>query len=384
MSALAQPPGAGAQARPLRTVPDPYAHRHDEDPRYFERALQTGLSGTADIVGEYERALAAHFGSAHAIAVSSGCAAVMAALRAFDWTPGQRVIVTPTAPICTVLPLLDAGLVPVFCDVARDSFGFDQADLDALIDADTCAVIEVPMWGYPVAADATRALATRRGVALIMDLAHAYQTRLHGRKLPAYGDVACFSTHDGKYMSTGEGGSVITDDAAAAARIRAYTRFGNLEGKTLGVNLKLNGLQAALGLARVPALDRDREIRLRNRETLLGLLDNPHFRELPLCAGGEASGYALLLQAVGHDGRELVRYQVAHGVPSDIDKYDNTPLYRYPLLTGYARECPNATALLRSLTTVPLHPDLSRDDLEYIAAVLNAYAPANAAGEARA
>jgi dTDP-4-amino-4,6-dideoxygalactose transaminase len=358
-----------------RSIQDSYSHRHDEDALHFERALATGLTGTSDIVAEYERALAAHFGAPHVVAVSSGSAAVMAALRAFDWVAGQEVIVPPTAPICTVLPLLEAGLTPVFCDVAPASFGFDQVNLESLIGPRTCAVIEVPMWGYPIAADATRALTMRRGIPLIMDLAHAYQTHLHGKLLSAYGDVSCFSTHDGKYISTGEGGSVATCDAGLAERVRAYTRFGNLDGHTFGVNLKLSGLQAALGLARVPALDRDRFIRLQHREALLSMLDNPYFREMPIIPGGEPSGYALVLQAMDHDGRELVRYQVAHGIPSDVDKYDNQPLYLYPLLASRARHCPNATHLLRSLTTVPLHPELSVEDLEYIAHALNAYRP---------
>jgi len=361
-----------------RSIQDTYSHRHDEDALYFERALATGLTGTSDIVAEYEEALAAHFGAPHAIAVSSGSAAVMAALRAFDWSAGQEVIVPPTAPICTVLPVLEAGLTPVFCDVEPDSFGFDQADLESLIGPCTCAIIEVPMWGYPVAADATRAVSTRYGIPLVMDLAHAYQTRLHGRLLPAYGDVSCFSTHEGKFMSTGEGGSVVTCDSGAAERIRAYTRFGNLDGRTVGINLKLSGLQAALGLARVPALDRDHHIRLQHRATLLGLLDNPYFREIPISPGGEPSGYALLLQALDHDGRELVRYQVANGIPSDVYKYDNQPLYLYPLLASHARRCSNAAHLLRSLTTVPLHPDLSLNDLEYIALTLNSYRPEGA------
>lgn len=282
----------------------------------------------------------------------------------------------PTVPICTVLPILALGLVPVFCDVAPDSFGLDETDLRRCLGERTRAVIEVPMWGYPNRPDRTRALLRGAGIALIQDLAHAHMTKLDGYWLLRHGEIACFSTHDCKFMSTGEGGFVMTDDDEHAARIRAYTRFGNLTGETLGINLKLGGLQAALGLARSRQLSTHLAARLRNRERLLARLDNAAFRELPLVPGGTPNGYALLLQAVGHDGRRLVDYQQRHGIPSDIGKYDNRPLFEMPLLSAYRRPCPNATHLLRSLTTVPLHPDLGDDDLDYIARVLNDYLPA--------
>lgn len=359
-----------------RTIAQKCSHATADDLRELERALHSGLTGTSQIVDEYEAALAALYGVRHVIAVSSGAASVTAALAGVDFHPGDEVIVAPTGPICTVLPILSLGLVPVFCDVAPDSFGLDPVDLRRCISARTCAVIEVPMWGYPIRSDATWAYLRDAGIPLIQDLAHAHMTRLNDTWLAHHGEISCFSTHDCKFISTGEGGFVMTDDDERAARIRAYTRFGNLTGETLGINLKLGGLQAALGLARSRQLGANLQHRQRNRERLLGLLDNPAFREMPVVVGGEVNAYSLLLQAVGHDGRELVHYQQRHGIESDIGKYDNQPLYQLPLLTRYQRDCPNAARLLRSLTTVPLHPDLVDDDLHYIAKVLNDYSPA--------
>ncbi|ROM91752.1 DegT/DnrJ/EryC1/StrS family aminotransferase [Pseudomonas brassicacearum] len=358
-----------------RTIVQKGTHGTFDDLRELERALCSGLTGTSSIVEEYETALAALYGVRHVIAVSSGAASVTAALAGVDFRPGDEVIVAPTGPICTVLPILSLGLVPVFCDVAPDSFGLDPEDLQRCVSERTCAVIEVPMWGYPIRSHATWAFLRDAGIPLIQDLAHAHMTRLSGTWLAQHGDISCFSTHDCKFISTGEGGFVMTDDDNRARRIRAYTRFGNLTGETLGINLKLGGLQAAIGLARSRQLGAHLAQRLRNRERLLGLLDNPAFRELPVVAEGEVNGYSLLLQSVGHDGRQLVHYQQRHGIESDIGKYDNQPLYQLPLLTQYHRDCPNAARLLRSLTTVPLHPDLVDDDLHYIAKVLNDYSP---------
>ncbi|MEE5069329.1 DegT/DnrJ/EryC1/StrS family aminotransferase [Pseudomonas alliivorans] len=359
----------------LRTLTQKGAMDSPDDLRELERALYSGLTGTSPVVEEYEAALATLYGVRHVIAVSSGAASVTAALAGVDFQPGDEVIVAPTGPICTVLPILSLGLVPVFCDVAPDSFGLDPQDLRRCISKRTCAVIEVPMWGYPIRSDETWAFAKDVGVTLIQDLAHAHMTRLEGTWLARLADISCFSTHDCKFISTGEGGFVMTDDDQRASRIRAYTRFGNLTGEKLGINLKLGGLQAALGLARSRNLVKHRERRLDNRTRLLGLLNNPAFRELPLVRHGETNGYSLLLQSVGHDGRQLVHYQQRHGIESDIGKYDNQPLYQMPILTRYHRDCPNAARLLRSLTTVPLHPSLTDDDLHYMAKVLNDYSP---------
>ncbi|QIY78233.1 DegT/DnrJ/EryC1/StrS family aminotransferase [Chromobacterium violaceum] len=358
-----------------RHIAETCAHDTPDDAAELARALRGGLSGTADVVAEYEAALGSLYGFPHVIAVSSGAASVHAALAGIDFSPGDEVVLAPTCPICTVLPILAQGLVPVFCDTAPDSFGLDPDDLQRCLGPRTRAAIEVPMWGYPVPSDRTWDLLRARGIPLIQDLAHCHMTRLNGDWLARIGEICCFSTHDCKFMSTGEGGFVMTADPERAERIRAYTRFGNLTGRSVGINLKLGGLQAALGLARSRQLARHLDIRLSNRERLLAALGNPALRELPLPEHGQANGYALLLQAVGHDGRQLVRYQMARGIPSDIGKYDNQPLYQLPLLARYRRECPNAARLLRSLTTVPLHPDLGNTDLDYIARTLNDYVP---------
>jgi dTDP-4-amino-4,6-dideoxygalactose transaminase len=309
----------------------------------------------------------------HVLAVSSGSAAVAVALEGIDWEVGDEIIVPPSCPICTVLPLMGRGLKPVFCDVRPHNFGLDPEDLARVVSPRTRAIIEVPMWGYPSRADELQVLARSLNIPLILDLAHCHVTRLNGKWLAEFGDIACFSTHEGKFMSTGEGGFVMTNDAARDAKMRAYTRFGNLDGKKVGLNYKLGGLQAAVGLARLDAIDWHLEVRARNRQYLLERINNPLVRELPIVPGGTTNGYALLMQVVQGDGRRFVEYLDAHGVPSDIKKYDNQPLYNYQLLADYRRDCKNAKELLRSLTTIPLHPQLTTEDLQHIVATVNSY-----------
>ncbi|WP_063934701.1 DegT/DnrJ/EryC1/StrS family aminotransferase [Archangium violaceum] len=358
---------------PRRRINDAFRHRHPDDELYLRQALETGLTGTAPIVEQYERKISELYGMRHVLAVSSGAVAVSVALEGIGWQVGDEIIVPPSCPICTVLPIMARGLVPVFCDVRPHEFGLDPEDLARVMSPRTRGIIEVPMWGYPSRADELRTLAHSHGVPLILDLAHCHVTRLRGKWLAEFGDIACFSTHEGKFMSTGEGGFVMTNDASRDAKMRAYTRFGNLDGQRVGLNYKLGGLQAAVGLARLQALDWQLEVRARNRQYLLERIHNPLVRELPIVEGGAINGYALLMQVVKGDGRRFVEHLDRNGVPSDVKKYDNQPLYNYPLLADRRRDCKNARELLRSLTTIPLHPRLSDEELQHIVATVNAY-----------
>lgn len=375
MSFLGSVAGAAQPAPPWRGIDDACPHAHADDLRLLAQALEAGLSGTAPMVALYEGRLAAYYGQAHAVAVSSGTAAVAVALAGIDWVPGDEVIVAPSCPICSVLPMLALGLRPVFCDVLPDSFGLDLAQVATARGPRTRAVFEIPMWGYPTRADRLRDWCAREGLPLVLDLAHCHGTRLHGRWLASFGDIACFSTHEGKFLSTGEGGFVLTDDAGRAGRMRSYSRFGNLDGVHFGLNFKLGGLQAALGVARLQAMDVHLARRAANRAAILAGIATPHVRELPVVPGGTVSGYALLLQTTASDGRRFVDYLDACGIPSDVKKYDNQCLYNYPLLAADARPCPEAAAMLRSLTTVPLHPGLDADDISHIVQSVNAYVP---------
>lgn len=358
---------------PQPPISDTFAYTHIDDIRYLQQALEQGMSGNAPMVETYETMIAAYYQLPHALAVSSGAAAVSVALASIDWTPGDEVIVPPTCPLCSVLPILAYGLHPVFCDVLPDNFGLDPLQVEQRISDRTRAIIEIPMWGYPTRVDRLQTLAKQRQLPLILDLAHCHLTRLQEQWLPHFGDIACFSTHTCKFLSTGEGGFIVTHDPQRADRMRAYSRFGNMDGIHIGLNYQLGGLQAAIGVARFGELNRHLTQRLHNRHYLLERIDNPQVRELPIISGGAVNGYALLLQTTCSDGRALVQHQHRHGIPSDIQKYDNQPLYVYPLLAAYRHDCPNAAALLRSLTTIPLHPNLQPQQLDTIAEIINNY-----------
>lgn len=356
-----------------KVISDKYRPPYADDLAALSSALERGISGTSDTVETYEAALAAYFDSPYAIAVSSGGAAISVALAAVQVQAGDEVVLTPTCPLCTVYPIIAAGATPVFVDTSPDGFGIDLDDLERVVTKRTRAIIDIPMWGYPTPVDQLQARARALGIPLILDLAHSHGSTLHGRALSAYGDISCFSTHERKPLATGEGGFMLTADPVLAKRIRDYSRFGNLNGRDFGLNYKLGALPAALGTNRLPYLDQQLAKRRANAGRLLAQLDHPQVRESTLIEGGRTNYYFLNLRLSFGDNKKFIDYLDANGVPSDIKRYGCCCLYEFPALQQYRRDCANGAALLGSMTTIPVHPDLTDADMDHIAGLINAY-----------
>lgn len=231
----------------------------------------------------------------------------------------------------------------------------------------TKAAITVPLWGYPTGnTDAQHVLADA-GVPWIEDAAQAHGTRVGGRYAGTIGTIGCFSTHDRKLVSTGEGGFVLTDRADLYERIEHYTRLGHLRGKTHGVNYKLAGPLAAIGLHRLARLPDQLATRRANAHRVLDALpDGGRLAELAYGHGDEPNYYNLVLTVDGLGVPMACRFADA-GLPPDSIRYRYRALYQQPLFAPYARPCPNAEYLATATIQLPVHPGLSQPALEWIA-----------------
>ncbi|MGE4255167.1 MAG: DegT/DnrJ/EryC1/StrS family aminotransferase [Xanthobacteraceae bacterium] len=356
-------------------IPHVYYSDEDGELAVLQRALASGdLSGKGAPVREYEMALQAHFHSSFAVAVSSGAAALSVALKSLGISEGDEVLLAPTCPMCTVFPVQMTGARIRFCDIQGDNFGLDLDDAYSQIGPRTKAIIEVPMWGYPTSARRLHDFAREQKIPVVMDLAHCHGTLFAGRHLSAYCDIACFSTHNIKILSTGEGGFLLTDHAEYFERAVKYSRFGNLTGEDYGLNFKLGSLAAAVGLHRLGKLTENLAQRVRNAKLIGGSLTNPALSPLSVVEGGTPNYYHLVLRVRG-DNRRLLQYNNRNDIPSDVFRYKVQPVYRYPILSDLERFCPRAEEMLRTITTVPVHPGLSRNELEYIIDILNGFDP---------
>ncbi|WP_206957582.1 DegT/DnrJ/EryC1/StrS family aminotransferase [Trinickia acidisoli] len=356
-----------------RTISDKYRPVYADDLPTLEKTLRGSISGTSDVVTAYERSLAEWFDAKEAVAVSSGGAALNVALYAVGIEAGNDVLLTPSCPLCTIYPIIAAGANPIFVDTRTHGFGADPESVKRALTPRTKAIIDIPMWGYPTEVDELYALTQSLGIKLILDLAHSHGTTLHGRPLSHFGDISCFSTHERKPLATGEGGFILTGDAALAQRSRDYSRFGNLNGKDFGLNYKLAALPAAIGHSRLASLSEQIAKRRENARYLLSKLDSAKVREKRIIDGGEPNYYFLNLELEFADNRAFIDYLDEAGIPSDIKRYGCKALYEFPVLAKYRRACPNAENLLASMTTIPVHPDITAAELDYMAAHINAY-----------
>ncbi len=224
--------------------------------------LRSGWIGTGPQVAAFETEFAAYKGASHAVAVNSCTAALHLALLAAGLAPGDEVITTAMTFCATVNAIIHAGATPVIVDVDPATGNIDPAAVAAAITPRTRAVLPVHFAGRACPMDALLALAERHGLLIIEDCAHAIETQYRGRPAGTMGQFGCFSFYVTKNVVTGEGGMVLTDDAAAAARIKvlalhgmsadAWKRFGDDGYKhyyvtEAGFKYNMMDIQAAMG-----------------------------------------------------------------------------------------------------------------------------------------
>lgn len=198
----------------------------------------------------------------HAIATSNCTMGLEIALQASGIEPGDEVIVPDFTFPATATAVQRAGAVPVLVDVSRDSITLDPTAVERALSPKTRAIVVVSTFGYPADYEALRAIADANGLFLFEDAACSLGSRLNGRPIGTACDWAVFSFHPRKFITTGEGGMIVTKRSDWAARVRSLKRFGGRveESGTLrfvetGTNAKLSNVLAALGLSQLAIID---------------------------------------------------------------------------------------------------------------------------------
>jgi dTDP-4-amino-4,6-dideoxygalactose transaminase len=367
----------------------------EEEEQAVLAVLRSGRLAQGPLVRRFEEAFARYIGVREAVAVSSGTAALQVALLAHGIGPGDEVITTPFTFAATANAILATGARPVFADVSEEDFNLDPAGAGERIGARTRALLPVHLYGQPADMEAFAALARRRGLVLIEDACQAAGASFGGRKVGSFG-TGCFSFYATKNMTTGEGGMITTDDRELAARARLLRNHGQRRryvSEALGYNLRLTEVAAALGLAQLQKLDALNERRRANarylRERLSGVTTP---RDIP----GRYHVYHQYTVRVGRGRDALLRYLRDRDIEAMV--FYPVPVHKQPLYrglgyrpstgsrrrrvawaTGGGERLPVAERLSREVLSLPVHPGLSREDLE---AVVQAVRDGLAAGQA--
>lgn len=220
-------------------------------------------------VTRFETNFASYLGAAHCIGVESGTAALQFALEAVGIGPGDDVIVPANTYIASALAVSAIGARPVLVDVDRTYF-IDPNLLEAALTPRTKAIMPVHLYGQAMPMDAVMAFARERGLFVVEDACQAHGARWNGRRAGTFGDVGCFSFYPGKNLGAyGDGGAIVTGDAAIADRLRLMRDFGQrkkYEHLIKGGNCRLDSMQAAVLDVKLAHLDAWNEARRRHAD----------------------------------------------------------------------------------------------------------------------
>lgn len=224
------------------------------DPQRLHERINTmlanrWLSNDGPLVRELERRVAEQCGVKHCIAMCNGTIALEIAIRALDLS--GEVILPSYTFVATAHALQWQEITPVFCDMDPATHNIDPAKIESLITPSTTGIIGVHLWGRGCDTDAIEEIAARRNLAVLYDAAHAFGCTHNGRRIGGFGRAEVLSFHATKFVNSGEGGAVVTNDDALAEKMRLMRNFGFAHFDKvihIGTNGKMCELSAAMGL----------------------------------------------------------------------------------------------------------------------------------------
>jgi perosamine synthetase len=357
----------------------------EDERRLVDEVLRSGQLSCGPVLAGFEREFAARFGARHAVAVSSGTAALHLAMIAAGVKDGDQVITSPFSFVASANSILFERGTPVFIDIDPETLNIDAAAtvsaIESLAPAGRLrAVLPIHVFGRPAEMRAIVDAARRHGIAVIEDACEAIGATSDGVAAGRWGDAAVFGFYPNKQMTAGEGGVFLTDRDDWAALARSLRNQGRtddgswLEHSRLGYNYRLDDLSAAVGLAQLRRLDE-----LLARRAAVAARYDTLLRDVagvtpPAAArpGMSISWFVYVVRlAAGLDRDGLMAALAARGIDSRpyFPPIHLQPLYRERF--GYhAGMFPHTEAAGASLLALPFHARLSMEDVERVCAAV--------------
>jgi perosamine synthetase len=327
--------------------------------------LESGQLTMGPKVDEFELGLAAACGTSHAMAVSSGTAALYLAVLALDVGPGDEVLVPAYTFPATANVVALAGAKPMLVDIDPATMNLDPGQVE--IGPRTKAIIAVDLFGRPA-----RVEELHDGVTVLEDAAGALGASRRGQPCGSLGALACLSFHPRKIVTTGEGGAVTTDDAELAIAIRRMRHHGieprgDFEIAQPGLNYRLSDILCAVGIPQLARLDELLAARTRIAagydQRLQGVVDTPAADD------GDVHGWqAYVVQVDG--AAEKIRALREQGIEAQVGTYALHKLAAYRDQGDF----PGASRVFERAIALPFHTRLSESDLDRVAEALTALA----------
>ena len=355
----------------------------DSDIEAVVHVLRTPNLAMGPASTEFEQSFAAYIGAPFAVAVNSGTSALHLAVRCLDLREGDEVIVPSFAFAAVANVLLQERLTPVFVDIDARTLNATPSAMEAAIGPRTGAVLVVHTFGYPAEIDAICEIARKHKLAVIEDACEALGAEVNGKKVGTFGDAALFAFYPNKQITTGEGGILITSDAAIARRakiLRSQAKDDSLDWAgqhtEIGYSYRIADINCALGTAQLSRIDSLLEQRQKLAAGYEARLSNyPAILPPPsACSYGRISWFAYVIQLAAsftrHDRDRVWQSLLDSGIGAG--RYF-APLHNQPILQGHHRRI-GPLAVTESIAdrvlALPFFVGMTDDQLDEICSTL--------------
>jgi dTDP-4-amino-4,6-dideoxygalactose transaminase len=344
----------------------------------IQAAIEAVLADAAFIhgphVARFEAEFAAYCGTKHAVGVGNGTDAIRIALWACGVGPGDEVICPSHTFMATAEAISQTGALPVFCEIDEATLLMDPASVAALVSDKTKAIVPVHLYGQPCDMEALMAIARAHDLRVVEDCAQAHGARFRGRMVGTFGEAGAFSFFPGKNLGAyGDAGAVITDDPTIETRVRLFKnhgRAGKFEHEFIGVNSRLDGLQAAILSAKLAHLDAWTKARRRVAARYDQLFANtPAIRRVAKKDDVEHAYHLYVVRVRDRDKvlATLKNADIGAGIHYPI------PCHRQPAFAGGRARwsaLPLTDKVVDEIVSLPIYPEIAEEQIRYVAQTL--------------
>ena len=333
----------------------------------IRRVVERGWYVLGPEVEAFEQSFAGACGAAHAVGVGTGTDAIAIILRGLGIGPGDEVITTPVSAAYTALACMMVGARPVFADIDPRRLTIDPAAIDAAVTPRTAAILPVHLYGQPADMPAIMAVAGARGLAVVEDCCQAHLAACGGRPVGSFGVAAAYSFYPTKNLGAlGDGGAITTNDGALAAKLKRIRNGGQTDRYhhgEMGVNSRLDDVQAAILSARLPLLAGWTAARRAHAATYRQWLAGIDVEVPPECDAGHVYHLFPVLSPRRDKWQAALRRE---GIETLI--HYPVPIPRQPALQDQLpAACPEADRVCARIFSLPLYPGIAEEDLRAVA-----------------
>ena len=366
---------------PLLDLQAQYVSLRDDLQQAVDRVMSSQRFVLGDEVRKLESSIAEYCQTRHAIGCASGSDALLLAMMALDVKAGDEVITTPFSFFATGACITRLGARPVFVDIDPHTYNIDPSRVGEAITPRTKAIMPVHIYGQCAPIDPLLELGSRHGIPVVEDAAQAIGATDNGRRAGSMGLVGCFSFYPTKNLGgAGDGGILTTSDDELAARLRRLRTHGGsneYEHEEVGINSRLDELQAAVLNVKLPSLDKWSDERARKGEIYTRLLKDADLR-FPLVApevrsDGRHIFHQYVIRVPGNRDA-LMEHLKNHGVGSKV--YYPIPLHLQKCFEylGYKKgDLPEAEAAANETFALPCYPELTDEQQVYVVDVIRSF-----------